>query len=125
MSYFSLPFYFLLHINWILNHRIFFSFTPDLLGVEGILITTCCIYYIFEILKFDMNVDLKSDANFIATCGILFYFSLSIPTYFSLYNLHYLAPAFEKITILANSIFYTILFISFMKAYICPIPKQN
>jgi hypothetical protein len=112
-------------LSWSLNYRIFFSFTPDLLGVEGILITISCLFYIYEILKTDLNVDLKSDANFIATCGILFYFSLSIPTYFSWYNLHYLAPGFEKITILANSIFYTILFISFMKAYICPIPNQK
>jgi len=112
-------------LYWLLNHKMFFFFTPDLLGIEGILITVFCLFYIYEILKSDINVDLKSDANFIATCGILFYFSLSIPTYFSWYNLHYLAPGFEKITILANSIFYTILFVSFMKAYICPIPNQK
>jgi hypothetical protein len=110
--------------SWILNYKLFFSFIPEFLGIEGIIITICCLYYMFEILKSEINTDLKSDSNFIATCGILFYFSLSIPTYFSWYNLRYYAPGFHQITILANSIFYTILFISFMKAYICPIPNQ-
>jgi len=110
---------------WILIEKLFYSFTPDLLGYEGLLITAYCLFYIYEILRFDINNDLKTDANFIVTCGILFYFSLSVPTYFSWYNLHYLAPGFEKITIFANSIFYTILFISFMKAYLCPIPNQK
>ena len=110
---------------WILNDGLFFSFTPDLLGYESLLITGYCLFYIYEILKSDINTDLKTDANFIVTCGILFYFSLSVPTYFSWNNLHYLAPGFEKITVLANSIFYTILFISFMKAYLCPIPNQK
>lgn len=110
---------------WLLNDKIFYSFTPDLLGFEGLLITGYCLFYIYEILKSEVNTNLRTDANFIVTCGILFYFSLSVPTYFSWYNLHYLAPAFEKITIFANSIFYTMLFISFMKAYLCPIPNQN
>jgi hypothetical protein len=121
---------FLLYIStcvlyWLMNNKIFYSFTPDLLGVEGLLITGYCLFYIYEILRSDTSSDLKTDANFIVTCGILFYFSLSVPTYFSWYNLHYLAPGFEKITILANSIFYSILFVSFIKAYLCPIPNRN
>jgi hypothetical protein len=112
-------------LSWLINNRLFYSFTPDLLGVEGLLITGYCLFYIYEILSSGINTDLKTDANFIVTCGILFYFSLSVPTYFSWYNLHYLASGFEKITIFANSIFYTILFISFIKAYLCPIPNRN
>ncbi len=110
---------------WLIKDRIFYSFTPDFLWVEGLFITAYCLFYIYEILSSDINTDLKADANFIVTCGILFYFSLSVPTYLSWYNLHYLAPGFEKITILANSIFYTILFISFIKAYLCPIPNRK
>jgi|SRR5450432_88947 hypothetical protein len=112
-------------VGWTLSSTLFFSFAPDLSGTEGLLITIACLFYIYEILKSDLNIDLKSDANFIATCGILFYFSMSIPTYFSWFNLHYLAPGFQKIIILTNSLFYTILFISFMKAFICPIPNQK
>ena len=112
-------------LSWLFNNKIFYSFTPDVLGVESLLITGYCLFYIYEILTSDISSDLKTNANFIVTCGILFYFSLSVPTYFSWYNLHYLAPNFEKITILANSIFYIILFITFMKAYLCPIPKQK
>jgi hypothetical protein len=112
-------------MGWALNSILFFSFAPDLSGVEGLLITIACLFYIYEILKSELEIDLKSNANFIVTCGILFYFSMSIPTYFSWYNLHYMAPGFQKIIIFTNSIFYTILFISFMKAFICPIPNQK
>jgi hypothetical protein len=112
-------------VGWSLSNKLFFSFAPDLSGIEGLLITVACLFYIYEILKSDLHVDLKSDANFIVTCGILFYFSVSIPTYFSWFNLHYMAPGFQKIIILTNSIFYTILFISFMKAYLCPIPGRK
>lgn len=111
-------------VIWIFNTNLFFSFGPDLSGVEGLFITVTCFFYIYEILKSDLNMDLRSNANFIVTCGILFYFSVSIPTYFSWYNLHYMSPGFEKIVILINSVFYTILFISFTKAYICPLPQK-
>src|ERR1700712_4215995 len=40
-------------IIWISYNKIFISFTPDLLGVEGILITASCLFYIYEILKSD------------------------------------------------------------------------
>jgi hypothetical protein len=112
-------------VGWVLSKKLFFSFAPDLLGIEGLLITVSSLFYIYEILKSELNIDLKTNANFIVTCGILFYFSLSVPIYFSWFNLHYLAPGFEKIVIFGNSIFYTILFISFMKAYICPIPVRK
>ena len=110
---------------WLSHHEIFFSFMPAFAGAEGIIITVCCLIYMYEILKSELDIDLMRDSNFIATCGILFYFSLSIPTYFSWFNLRYLAPDFHQIAILANSVFYTILFISFMKAYLCPIPNQQ
>ncbi len=111
-------------ISWI-YYDLFFSFAPDLSGIEGLLITAACAFYLYEIFKSDLHNDLKSDANFIATCGILFYFSVSIPAYFNWYNLHYTTPEFEKIVIFGNSLFYILLFISFMKAYICPIPNQK
>jgi len=122
--------FFLLYVTtcglfWTIKPKSFYSFSPHLFGIEGLLIVIPCFFYIYEILRSDISINLKSDANFIVTCGILFYFSLSIPTYFSWFNLHYNAPGFDKILLLSNSIFYGILFISFMKAYLCNIPKQK
>ena len=112
-------------IFWNIKPNSFYSFAPHLFGIEGVLITIPCLFYIYEILRTDLKVNLYSNANFIVTCGILFYFSISIPTYLSWYNLYYLAPGFDKLLLLSNSIFYGILFISFMKAYLCNIQEQK
>jgi hypothetical protein len=110
---------------WTIHKSWIFSFIPDLFGIEGLLITIPCLFYIYEILKSDLHTDIRSDSNFIVTCGILFYFSVSTPIFFSWYILYYLSPGFSKILITSNSVFYIILIISFMKAYLCPIPDQQ
>jgi|SRR5450432_1083487 len=99
----------------------FGSFLPDLFGIEGILIIIPSLIYIYEIFKSDLVLDFKSDANFIVTCGILFYFSITTPICFCWYNLYHIALGFNKILIFSISIFFMILIISFMKAYLCPI----
>ena len=110
-------------IFWTTNENSFFTFSPDLFGIECLLITITCLLYIYEILKSDLPINLNSDTSFIVTCGILFYFSICIPSYFSWYNLRLLVPGFARILILFNSMFYTILFFSFMKAYLCSTPN--
>jgi hypothetical protein len=108
---------------WTTRKDSFFAFSPDLFGIECLLITIPCLFYIYEILKSDLPINLNYDTNFIITCGILFYFSISLPSYFSWYNLTLIAPGIIRILILFNSFFYSILFFSFMKAYLCPTPK--
>jgi hypothetical protein len=112
-------------IIWITLPDTFISFIPPLFGIEGLLITIPCFFYIYEILRSDLIVNLNSDANFIITCGTLFYFCVSIPTYLSWHNLFYLTPGVDKLLLLSNSIFYALLFISFMKAFVCNIPAQK
>jgi hypothetical protein len=110
---------------WTIRSEGIFLYAPNLFGIEGLLLTIPCFFYIFEIVKSDKYVDLKFSANFIVTCGILFYFGITIPAYFSWYNLYCMDPRFDKIVIISNYIFYTLLFISFMKAYLCIIPKRQ
>lgn len=110
---------------WIIKAKGIFTFTPNLFGIEGILIIVPCFFYIYEILKSDSLIDLKNNANFIITCGILFYFGITIPSYLSWYNLYYISPEFIKIVIVTNYTFYTILFISFTKAYLCTASVQK
>jgi hypothetical protein len=112
-------------IIWTTIPDSFISFIPPLFGFEGLFIAIPCFFYIYEILRSDLTINLNSDANFIITCGTLFYFCVSIPTYLSWHNLFYLAPGIDKLLLLSNSIFYTILFISFMKAFLCNIQAQK
>jgi hypothetical protein len=112
-------------VLWSFKVKGVYSFTPNLFGFQGIFIIVPCLFYIYEILKSDFLIDLKNNGNFIITCGILFNFGITIPSYFSWYNLYYLSPEFIKINILTNYIFYTILFISFMKAYLCIAPEKK
>ncbi len=112
-------------IIWISEKNFIFSFTPDLFGFESILILIPCLINIFEILKSDFKTDLKKDPNFIATCGVLFYFSVSIPTYFSWYPLYYQFREFENILLLSNVVYSIILIMTFMKSYLCLIPDQQ
>jgi uncharacterized membrane protein HdeD (DUF308 family) len=112
-------------ILWTTKVKGIFSFTPNLFGFEGILIIIPCFFYLYEILKSDFIIDLKSNANFIIICGILFYFGITIPSYFSWYNLYFISPKSVKIIIITNYIFYTFLFISFIKAYLCIAPEQK
>ena len=111
--------------TWIPNPTGFFSYGPALFGIQGLFITIPCLFYIYEILKSDLEINLNADANFVAACGILFYSSITIPTYFSWYNLYYLTPGFDKIFIMSNSVIYTLLILTFMKAYLCPITDQK
>ena len=110
-------------IFWSIKKNSFYAFSPDLFGIECLLLVISCLFYLYEILNSDLSINLNSDPNFIITCGILFYFSVSAPSFFSWYNLRLMAPNILRMLILSNSIFYAILFFSFMKAYICTIPN--
>jgi len=121
--FFLLIYYSACIILWTFKKNSFYTFYPALFGIECFLLAVPCFFYINEILKSDMSINLNSDPNFIITCGILFYFSISAASYFSWYNLTLMAPKVLRILILSNSLFYAILFFSFMKAFICTIPK--
>jgi len=103
---------------------IFFS-NPVLFGLEDLFLAIPCMFYFYEIMKSDLHSDFKTDENFIITCGILFYFSITTPYFLENYNMYVIAPAFLNLFSIFNSIFYGLLFLSFMKAYLCPIPKQE
>ncbi len=111
--------------SWHFKENSFYTFTPDLFGIESILIILACLFYISEVIKRDLEINLKKDTDFIITCGILFYFGISIPSFFSWYNLIAMAPKAQNILLLSNSVFYSILFIAFIKAYLCVIPEKK
>jgi hypothetical protein len=111
-------------IFWSIKQKGVFFYSPILFGFEGILVTIACFFYILEIIKSDIYINLKADKHFIVSCGILFYFGITVPSYFVLYNLYFLDPIFFKVTIVSNYIFYIFLFITIMKAYLCTPTEQ-
>jgi hypothetical protein len=110
-------------IIWTLSPAGIFRTIPDLFGIENLFITTACLFYLYEIIKSDLVLDFKYDPKFIITCGILFYFSISIPVFFNGYNLKQMG--FLNTFYLLNNSFYMLLFISFIKAFLCPIQEQK
>lgn len=111
-------------IFWVVKYKGVSFYSPILFGFEGILIVIACFFYILEIIRSDTYIDLKADKHFIVSCGVLFYFGITIPSYLGLYNLYYLDPIFFKLVIVSNYIFYIFLFITIMKAFLCTPTEQ-
>ncbi len=108
---------------WMAYKRSIFRPISHLYGLESILITIACLFYFLEILKSDRIIDFKSNSEFIVVCGLLFYFSISVPFFFSVSSTY----KFKLFDIIAsfNTLFYILMFVSFLKAYLCPLAEQK
>ncbi len=111
--------------TWTRIHNGIFSSLPSLYGLGNLLITIASLFYIYEILKSDVVVDFKADSSFLVVCGALFYFSSTIPIFFFTNVLYAMAPAFITLYNGINELLFSILFMSFIKAYLCPSPEQK
>jgi hypothetical protein len=110
-------------IIWVVIKKGIFITIPSLFGIENLFIIMPCLFYLYEMIKSDDIIDFKTDSNFMATCGILFYFSTTTPYFFGAYSLFKLG-LYEFFSLM-NTVFYMLLFISFLKAYLCPIPERK
>jgi hypothetical protein len=110
---------------WTSKYHALFYIVPHLFGIENFLITITCLFYFYEVLNSELVLNFKSDAIFIAICGILFYFSIMTPILFGYFIWVNVAPELNQIIRIMNMMLYAILFISLMKAYLCPSPKQK
>jgi len=110
---------------WISTQKPFFLTEGPPFAIENLLVTIPCFFVIYEIMISDLVLDFKSDENFIIICGILFYFSITTPFYFGYSILERITPGFFKIFSILNFVFYALLFFSFTKAYLCPLPERK
>jgi hypothetical protein len=118
--------YLLLYASiWIYMQRPFFLTEGPPFGFENLLISVPCLFVIYEYMNSELLLDFKSNANFIIICGMLFYFSITTPFYFGYSILENITPRFFKIFGILNFAFYSLLFVSFTKAYLCPLPEQK
>ncbi len=107
-------------IIWVFFPKAIISNTPYLFALEGILIAGLCLPYFYELI-YSLPIERISKVpDFWVISGILFYYSSTFPFYFILIGLHY-APSINVIFISVNYFLYTILFLAFIKAFLCPI----
>jgi len=121
MNIFFLLYILICAIVWTFLNGAIFKSIPALYGFENLFLTIWCFFFMYETMKSDLIINFKSDSNFIAICGILFYFSITTPFFFSIYTLNKIG--LQNLFYFFNSISYTLLFIAFMKAYLCPIQE--
>jgi hypothetical protein len=122
---FLILFFLICIVIWTGKYDALFFIVPQLFGIESFFITIASLFYVYEVLKSKLTIDLKSDANFTVICGILFYFSIMTPLFFSYFIWANIAPELNRVVRILNMLFYTLLFISLMKAYLCPFQKQK
>ena len=109
---------------WISFPKAIISNTPDLFGLEGILISSICLLYFLDLMHSLPMEGIMKKPDFWVISGILFYFSTTSPLYFvltGLKNIPFINIAFTS----ANYCLYTVLFLTFIKAYLCPIHIQK
>jgi hypothetical protein len=110
---------------WAGKYKAFFYMVPQLFGLENFLITVSCLFYFYEVLNSEIIINIRSNSNFTVICGLLFYFSIMTPLSFSYFIWLKSAPELNSVIQIMNMIFYSILFISLIKAYLCPFPEQK
>ena len=112
-------------VIWMYFKNAIISNSPHLFALEGIIITAFCLVYFYEFMHSNLTNDIQDNTHFIVICGILFYFSTTVPFYFSSSSLLQISPTFSIIYNCINYCLYTILFLTFIKAYLCPITIQK
>ena len=110
---------------WTGKHKALFYVVPQLFGIENLLITISCLFYISEALNSDSIENLQSNSNFIVICGLMFCFSVMTPLSFSYFIWNYAAPDLNKIVQIIEMIFYSLLFVSLIKAFLCQFPERK
>ena len=109
---------------WLSFPRAFISNTPLLYAMEGVIITIFCLLYFYDLMHSISNDEIRKKPDFWAISGILFYFSITCPFYMLMKGLHS-TPFVNVIFTCIDYCLCTILFISFIKAYLCPIRVQR
>ena len=109
---------------WIYFPSAITSNTPYLFAFEGILITTICLLYFYDLMHSLPKEGIRAKPDFWIASGILFYFSTTGPYYLMIKNFDYTSTINSSFTSV-NYCLSTILFLSFIKAYLCPIRAQE
>ena len=109
---------------WIYFSKAITSNTPYLFALEGILITTICLLYFYDLMHSLPKEGIRTKPDFWIASGILFYFSTTGPYYLMIRNFDYISTMNSFFTSV-NYCLSPLLFFAFIKAYLCPIRTQE
>jgi predicted membrane protein len=111
--------------SWMLTDNGFYTYSAKLYGLENLLIIVPSLFYLYEILSSDMEMDFNKNPSFIVVCGILFYFSITVPIFLVSNILLKNTPALAILYNAINEFLFSLFFISFIKAFLCPSAEQK
>ena len=111
-------------IVWLPMHR-FQMFTGPLVGFSYFCIAIPCVFYFYDLLRSELETDLKNDPVFYVVCGIFCYYAVAVP--FSItYNILYDAtPVVLVFLYLTSSIFDLVMKVFLIKAFLCTAQRQK
>jgi hypothetical protein len=87
--------------------------------VEALYLIVPCLVYFYELFTGSKLVFLKSHPSFWIVTGILFYNSCSLPLFLLIEYFNRKAPTYANILFSLNYILYSILYLLFLRAYLC------
>jgi hypothetical protein len=111
-------------VTWMSFPVAIISNIPYLFGFEGIIISILCLSYFYDLMQSPLLEKIWRIPDFWVVSGLLLYFSTTCPFYWALDGLKY-TPIIDVTFTSINYCLYTILFIAFIKAFLCPIRIQK
>ena len=110
---------------WLGPMHTFQKFWVTLYGIDNLFMTIPGFLYFYQIFRSDEISDFKTNPNFFVVCGIIFFYGTTFPFYIS-YNMMYdVTPGLYRVFVIVNNLLSAILFITIIKAYLCPQPEQR
>ena len=109
-------------IMWVpLGH--FKDFSGSLIGFNYFCIAIPCVFYFYDLLRSELETDLKKDPVFYVVCGIFCFYAVAVPfgiTYKILYDA---TPWVMGFLITTSAVFDLVMKIFIIKAFLCPVPR--
>jgi hypothetical protein len=109
-------------IMWMPLHH-FKEFSGSLIGFNYFCIAIPCVFYFYDLLRSELETDLKKDPVFYVVCGIFCFYAVAFPfgiTYKILYDA---TPGVMVFLVTTSAVFDLIMKIFIIKAFLCPVPR--
>lgn len=109
-------------IIWFPLHH-FKNFNGSLVGFNYFCIAIPCVFYFYDLLRSELETDLKKDPVFYVVCGIFCYYAVAVPFSITYKILYDATPGVMGFLIITSNIFDLVLKIFIIKAFLCPVQE--
>jgi len=103
----------------------FYKFLPVLYGILNFFIIIPCLLGIYELFRSDEVYDLKINPHFYISCAFLFFYGTTFPFYMTFDKLYHATPGLLRALVGVESSFRIIMYLTIMKAFLCPYPAPK